>query len=84
MDIQAEKLWLIDQILKSQDIAILQNVKHLFEQNKTAQAETAADFWQELPKAQQDQVEQSINLLEKGEGISHDVVMETFRQKYEQ
>ena len=83
LDIRAEKLNLIKQLLQINDEELLQAVKSLLEfglKNQQGTAET--DFWEELTEAQKQRVEESIQSLSEGKGIPHEEVMAQFRNKY--
>ncbi|MEZ4957255.1 MAG: hypothetical protein R2825_27095 [Saprospiraceae bacterium] len=83
MDIQAEKIWLIDQIAKIKDERLLQILRNLLEfTSQPPLAKKTEDFWDELSDTQKQQIEKSIQQLENGEGIPHNMVMEEFKTKY--
>lgn len=42
----------------------------------------SADFWNELSDEQKAEIEESIAVLERGEGIPHEQVMKQMRAKY--
>ena len=82
VDLKADKLWLIDRIVRVEDAHLLQSLKQLLESNKDIAAESNSDFWQELSPQQQAQVERSIQQLDHGKGIAHADVLSEFRKIY--
>ena len=86
MDLRAEKLQLIQQILQINDVVLLNSVKNLLAfglEAQTEKAEAVTDFWQELTAKQKSQIELSIKQLNNQEGIEHKKVMAGFRKKYQ-
>ncbi len=86
MDLKAEKLQLIQQILQINDAMLINSVKHLLSyglKTKDQPAEAITDFWTTLNKQQKSQIELSIKQLDNGEGIAHKEVMAEFRKKYQ-
>jgi len=86
MDLRAEKLQLIQQILQINDAVLINSVKNLLAFGLETQTEKAAavtDFWQELNTKQKSQIELSIKQLDNQEGIEHKKVMADFRKKYQ-
>lgn len=83
MDLKAEKLSVIQQLLKVEDELLLQAVKNLLEFGLQQSSEKrTTDFWDELTEAQKAQIELSRQQLRAGKGIPHNEVMEAFRKKY--
>ena len=83
MDLKAEKLQLIQQILPVDDVLLINAVKNLLSYGmkvKGQQAEAVTDFWTALSPHQKAQIELSIQQLGKGQGIPHDKVMTEFRE----
>lgn len=86
MDLRAEKLQLIQQILQINDAVLISSVKNLLAFGLEPQEEKAAavtDFWQGLSTKQKSQIELSIKQLDNQEGIEHKKVMADFRKKYQ-
>jgi len=86
MDLRAEKLQLIQQILQINDITLISSVKNLLAYGLSTEADKAeavTDFWQELNASQKLQIELSIKQLDNKEGIEHKKVMADFRKKYQ-
>ena len=86
MDLRAEKLQLIQQILQINDVVLINSVKNLLAfglETQTEKAEAVTDFWQELTAKQKSQIELSIKQLDNQEGIEHKKVMADFRKKYQ-
>lgn len=83
MDIKAEKLSVIQQLLEVEDELLLQAVKNLLEFGlQQSPGEQTSDFWDELTEAQKAQVELSRQQLRAEKGIPHQEVMKAFRKKY--
>jgi signal transduction histidine kinase len=82
MNIQAEKLHLIQQLVQVDDENLLQAIKNLLEFGLKRQSESHTDFWEELTEEQKAKVESSILQLEDGHGIPHEEVMSALRKKY--
>lgn len=83
MDVKTEKIWLIEQISRITDERLIQVLKNLLEYTSQHATPTrSTDFWDELSDAQKMQIEKSIQQLENGEGIPHNMVMEEFKTKY--
>lgn len=86
MDLRAEKLQLIQQILQINDAILINSVKNLLAFGLEAQeenAEAVTDFWQGLSTKQKAQIELSIKQLDNNEGSNHKKVMAEFRKKYQ-
>ena len=86
MDLRAEKLQLIQQILQINDAILINSVKNLLAfglETQTEKAEAVTDFWQGLNTKQKSQIELSIKQLDNQEGIEHKKVMAYFRKKYQ-
>lgn len=79
VDIRADKLWLIDQIVNVKDAGFIQSLKAVLENHKAENA-TSHDFWSSLSVPQKERVELSIQQLENGEGLKHQEVMTSFRK----
>lgn len=83
MDIQAEKLNLITQIVKIQDESLINAIKGLLEFGLKYQPEDSEpDFWDELSDEQKARLELSMQQAKNGEVIPHEEVMQFFRKKY--
>jgi len=86
MDLRAEKLQLIQQILQINDAVLINSVKNLLAfglETQAEKAEAVTDFWQGLSTEQKSQIELSIQQLDNKEGIEHKKVMADFRKKYQ-
>jgi len=86
MDLNTEKIQLIQQILQINDITLISSVKNLLAYGLSTEAykaEAVTDFWQELNASQKLQIELSIKQLDNKEGIEHNKVMADFRKKYQ-
>lgn len=61
MNIQAEKLKLIDLLLKTDNPSIIEKIKSLF------QLEEQIDIWEELSYEQKNEIEEAFQEVKKGE-----------------
>lgn len=83
MNIQAEKVAIIEQVVKIQDEKLLQAIHNLIEFGmQYGEQASEADFWEELTEAQQTRIEESMRQLDAGEGTAHKDVMAELRQRY--
>lgn len=86
MDIKAEKIQLIQQILQINDVILINSVKNLLAfglKSQDTEIEAVTDFWTTLNKKQKSQIELSIQQLDGNQGIEHKQVMTEFRKKYQ-
>ena len=60
MNIQAEKIEIMKLILETENPGILESIRNIFNKNQTA------DFWETLPKEQQEDILQGIKEVENG------------------
>ena len=82
MDTGAEKLYIIEQIVKIKDEELIHAIKNLLDFGLKYQPEIAReDFWNELSKKQKERIESAIQDLDSGQGIPHDEVVASFRKK---
>ena len=85
MDLKAEKLQLIQQIIQINDAVLISSIKNLLGyalKNQENSAEAVTDFWENLSEEQKAKIDLSIKQLDAGEGKEHQQVMSTFREKY--
>ena len=75
MDIQKEKLKVIEILLKTQDEAIIDQVKAILQDD-------GKDHWDELPEHVKKAVERSEEQIKNGEIKPHNEVMENFKKKF--
>ncbi|WP_046756045.1 hypothetical protein [Kordia jejudonensis] len=68
MDIQATKIELVKTILAIQNDEFLQKVADFVNKEKV-------DFWNELSTAQQEEIKQGIENLDKGKRVSYESVL---------
>jgi hypothetical protein len=68
MDIQAEKLNLVQAILDIEDIGLIKRVKKILKKNDH-------DWFDDLTEEQQQGVMRSLEQLDRGEGIPHEEAM---------
>ena len=86
MDLNTEKIQLIQQILQINDITLISSVKNLLAYGLSTEvdkAEAVTDFWQELNASQKLQIELSIKQLDNQEGMEHNKVMADFKKDYQ-
>jgi inactivated superfamily I helicase len=83
MDLKAEKLNLITQIVKIQNESLINAIKGLLEFALKYQPQNAQqDFWDELSDEQKLRLEQSMTQVKAGKVNTHEEVMQFFRKKY--
>jgi len=75
MDIQAEKLSLIQWLAGLNDPKVLKEFITLKKSNEI-------DWWDEITEEERLAINEGIIQLDRGEGIPHDQVMKEVRQKY--
>ncbi len=73
MDIQTEKLRLIEQLLKTDDIGIISKMKAIF----FKQVEN--DIWDELTESQKLEVEKAIKEVANGDVVDYDSIVAKYR-----
>lgn len=84
MDIKAEKVEIIAQLIKIQDEKLLHAIRDLIAFGMQYQeSPDEGDFWDELTAEQRERIETSINQLETGEHADHEDVMAAMRKKYQ-
>ena len=69
---------LINLIRTVDNVRVLEAIKILIEQTKTA----STDFWDELPETVQEGIKQGLKESELGDVIPHEMVMKQIREKY--
>jgi len=74
MDIQAEKLKLIEWLAELTDQTLLERIKLLKETQSTK-----ADWWEEISQAEKDAIDQGLKDAENGKVTAHEEV----RKRYE-
>jgi hypothetical protein len=75
MDIQSEKLKVIEILLKTQDEAIIDQVKAILQDDQT-------EHWDELPAHVKKAIEIADLQIERGEVKPHEEVMTSFKKKF--
>ena len=75
MDIQAEKLKVIEILLKTQNEVIIDQVKAILEDNQQ-------NRWDELPEHVKNAIGKADEQIERGEVKPHDEVMANFKKKF--
>lgn len=73
MNIQVEKLKLIEWLISLQDQSIIEKLKFLKDNSSTSE-----DWWDTLSEAEKDSIERGLKDIEKGKVIPHSEV----RKKY--
>jgi hypothetical protein len=73
MNIQAEKIEIMKLILETENPGILESIRNIFNKSQTA------DFWETLPKEQQDDILQGVKEVENGEVVDYDEFMRKHR-----
>lgn len=66
MNIQAEKLEIMKMVLETENPGILESIKKLFKK------ESKADFWEDLPQDQKDEILFGINEIENDETVDYE------------
>lgn len=74
MDINAEKLDLIEWLLQLTDENVIAKIKQLRNED--------ADWWDSLSAEEARAIREGLEELDKGEGIPHDQVVAEVRRKY--
>jgi predicted transcriptional regulator len=69
MNIPADKLELIERIIKLQDTEILQQIKEMLFEPQT-------DWWEGISEAEKKAIDQGLAQAEKEEGIPHEQAMQ--------
>jgi predicted transcriptional regulator len=70
MDIQASKIELVKRILTTDDVALIEKINHLLDEES------------ELTATQKSAINAALEELERGETIPHELVMEETRKRY--
>jgi len=69
MDIQAEKLKLIDRILHTDNLSTLEKIKSIF------QTDPEQDIWEELSEQQKSLIQSAFKEIEEGKTVSWDTFL---------
>jgi hypothetical protein len=83
MDIQVEKLAIINHIIGLNDDLMLQTIRNLLSIGKTT-PEATTDFWDELTPGQKESVRISLEQFENGEIIDNEIVMSEMKKRFAQ
>ena len=75
MDIQATKIELAQRLLSETSEVVLQKIKDILLSEKT-------DWWDEISEEEKQAIDEGLAELDRGEGISHDQVMNEIQAKY--
>jgi len=73
MNIQAEKLEIMNLFLETNNPSILESIKRIFNRNKPV------DFWETLPQDQKDDIIEGIREIENGEIVDYKDFMKKHR-----
>ncbi len=73
MNIQAEKIEIMKLILETENPGILESIRNIFNKSQVV------DFWETLPKEQQDDILQGIKEVENREVVDYDEFMSKHR-----
>jgi len=73
MDIQTEKVRLMQLLLNTDNPSIIQSIKDIFNKNKTK------DFWDELTVEQQKEIKQGSKEIDEGKTTDYDTFMSKHR-----
>ncbi len=76
MNLQAKKLELVQQILNIETPLLLEKISAFLKK------ETKNDWWDEIPKSVQKSIEKGKEQVQKGETVTHEIVMNQFKEKY--
>ena len=72
MDIQSEKLELIKKLAETNDFAVIQSIKKIFQKEKK-------DWWDELSEEQKADIEEGIADSDAGRVVSYESVMSKYK-----
>ena len=72
MDIELEKLELIELLEATNDATIIASIKKIFNASKK-------DFWEELTEAQKLDIEEGERQIERGEFVEYETMMKKYR-----
>ena len=73
MDIQAEKLKLIELLLHTNNPSIIERIKSIF------QSEETQDIWEELTDEQKSEIEEALEEVKSGQTVSFGSFLEKHR-----
>ena len=71
MNIQSEKIELVQMLLNTQSEAVIRKVRSILKKED-------ADWWNEISTEEKAAIEKGIAQLEKGQGVPHKVVMQQY------
>lgn len=74
MDIQLEKLELIKKLAETNDFAVIESIKKIFQKEKK-------DWWDELSDEQKADIEQGERDIENGDFVTFEEFFETLKAK---
>lgn len=81
MDINSQKLSIIQQLLLVEDELLLEVIKGILDHGLKETVEPKTDFWELLTTEQKAQIELSRKQHREGESIGHEGLMEGFRHE---
>lgn len=73
MNIATTKVELVKQLLETNDIAIINHIKAIFQTQKT-------DWWESLPEEVKDSINRGIAQSERGQTVPHEQVMKKYKK----
>jgi predicted transcriptional regulator len=73
--IQSTKLELMQLLLNTNKIEVLQRVKEVFEKE-------SEDFWDDLTVEDQNAINEGLSQLDKGEYVSHESIKEEIKNRF--
>ncbi|WP_121667561.1 hypothetical protein [Mesonia aquimarina] len=73
MNIQAEKIHLAKLLLETENPKIIESIKKIFKKDKTA------DFWDDLPVEQKEEIDKALLEIKNGEVTDYESFMEKHR-----
>lgn len=76
MNIQTKKLELVDLILKTDKLALLEFVSQVLKQDKVV------DWWDEIPESVQKSIDVALDQIENNETIPNELVLQEMKAKY--
>jgi len=76
MDVQSEKLHIIEQLIQLQDVSLIQRVKDLLN------GPDNVDFWEELSEEDQRIINEGLHQLDSDEFVSHESIQKEVKSRF--
>ena len=73
MNIQSEKIELVQLLLQTNNESLIKKVKALFKNEQT-------DWWDEISEDEKHAIDKGTAQLDRGEGVAHSVVMKKYKK----